>query len=102
MLVYIDDLIITDNNHSHINRFIESLSQCFSLKDLDDLSFYLGIEVFRTNNGLHLIQRRYIADLLHRTKMTDAKSVSTPMCPNTSLTLHSPNQFPHPCIPTRL
>ena len=87
MLVYVDDLIITGNSPSHTSRFFESLSQRFSLKDLDDLSFFLGIEVIRTKEGMHLNQSRYILDLLHRTKMAVCHSIKTPMCSNTTLTL---------------
>lgn len=87
MLVYVDDLIITDNSPSHTARFIDSLSQRFSLTDLDDLSFFLGIEVIRTKEGLHLNQSRYIADLLKRLNMSDYNSIKTPMCSNTTLTL---------------
>lgn len=89
MLVYVDDLIITGNSPSHTTRFIDSLSQRFSLKDLDDLSFFLGIEVIRTKEGLHLNQSRYIADLLKRLNMSDCNSIKTPMCSNTTLTLSS-------------
>ena len=53
MLVYVDDLILTGNSSSHLTKFIDSLSQRFSLKDLDDLSFFLGIEVQRTAKGMN-------------------------------------------------
>ena len=89
MLVYVDDLIVTGNSPSHVSKFIESLSQRFSLKDLDDLSFFLGIEVQQTVNGMHLTQTRYIADLLHTTKMEHCKPIATPMCSSTPLTLFS-------------
>ncbi|CAA7058112.1 unnamed protein product [Microthlaspi erraticum] len=89
MLVYVDDFIITGNSPQHTDRFIESLSTRFSLKDLDDISYFLGIEVHRTKEGLHLTQYKYISDLLQRTNMTDCKPIATPMCPNTPLTLFS-------------
>ncbi|CAA7042096.1 unnamed protein product [Microthlaspi erraticum] len=89
MLVYVDDIIITGNSPPHISRFIASLSQRFSLKDLGTLSYFLGIEVTRTQNGLHLFQHRYIADLLHKLNMTNAKAVTTPMEASLSLTLLS-------------
>ncbi|CAA7036575.1 unnamed protein product [Microthlaspi erraticum] len=89
MLVYVDDIIITGNSQPHISRFITSLSQRFSLKDLGDLSYFLGIEVKRTKAGLHLTQERYIADLLCKANMTNAKAVGTPMESNSTLTLLS-------------
>ena len=87
MLVYVDDIIITGNSQQHITRFIASLSHRFSLKDLGDLTYFLGIECTRTASGLHLTQERYIADLLHRTNMKNAKSVATPLCSTSNLTL---------------
>ncbi|KAL0754264.1 hypothetical protein Bca101_091932 [Brassica carinata] len=87
MLVYVDDIIITGNSSPHITRFIASLCHRFSLKDLSDLTYFLGIEVTRTSAGLHLTQRRYIADLLHTTKMTNANTVATPLCSTSQLTL---------------
>ncbi|XP_013634771.1 PREDICTED: uncharacterized mitochondrial protein AtMg00810-like [Brassica oleracea var. oleracea] len=89
MLVYVDDLIVTGNSSSHMSQFIASLSQRFSLKDLDDLSFFLGIEVMRSSKGMLLTQTRYIADFLHRTHMETCKPVATPMCATTPITLFS-------------
>lgn len=89
MLVYVDDIVITGNSPSHISRFIDSLSHRFSLKDLGHLSYFLGIEVKRTKDGLHLTQHRYIADLLHKTNMTNAKTVATPTEAKLSLTILS-------------
>ena len=89
MLVYVDDIIITGSSPQHIDRFINPLSQRFSIKDLGPLSYFLGIEVQRSSNGLHWSQHRYITDLLQRMQMSTTNSVSTPMCPNTTLSLTS-------------
>lgn len=62
-------------------RFISSLSQRFSIKDLGDLSYFLGIEVTRTSQGLHLMQHRYIVDLLNKTHMLNANPIATPCVP---------------------
>lgn len=51
------------------------------------MSYFLGVEVLSHPSGLLLSQRRYIDDLLARTKMTDAKPVATPMPTTPSLTL---------------
>jgi hypothetical protein len=47
------------------------------------LSFFLGIEAHRTSNSLHLCQTKYIADLLHRTRMISSKVARSP-CSSTS------------------
>jgi histone deacetylase 1/2 len=49
------------------------------VKDLGPLSFFLGIEVKPTDEGVVLGQKKYITDLLTRTNMLQAKTITTPM-----------------------
>lgn len=56
---------------------------------MGQLSYFLGVDVKPTTHGLFLSQRQYIIDLLRRANMLDAKPVTTPMDPNTPLTLGS-------------
>lgn len=84
------------NNVDQLNRFVLSFSQRFSLKDLGTLSYFLGIEATHSPKGLLLTQKRYIADLLHRTNMKNAKSVATPMCTPDQLTLNSGHKIDDP------
>ncbi|CAM8878063.1 unnamed protein product [Rhodiola kirilowii] len=79
VLVYVDDIVITGNSATHVQKFIALLGERFSLKDLGTLSYFLGVEVARTSLGLTLTQHKYINDLLRRVNMLDAKPVSTPM-----------------------
>ncbi|RVW39413.1 Retrovirus-related Pol polyprotein from transposon RE1 [Vitis vinifera] len=88
LLVYVDDIIITGTNTNIIQRYIDLLAQRFSIKDLGVLSYFLGIEVLTTPSSVLLTQRRYISDLLARTKMFGAKPIATPLVPNENLTLH--------------
>ncbi|KAL1224638.1 Retrovirus-related Pol polyprotein from transposon RE1 [Cardamine amara subsp. amara] len=88
-LFYVDDIIITGNDSAKVQEFIEVLSRRFSLKDLDELSYFLGVEATRSNAGLLLNQRKYITDLLHRTNMSSAKPASSPMVTTERLQLSS-------------
>ena len=87
LLVYVDDILITRNSKAAIIRILSLLAARFSVKHPEELNYFLGIEARRTNNGLHLSQRRYILDLLHQYKMEDANPVSTPMASAPKLTL---------------
>lgn len=51
----------------------------FSLKDMGDLNYFLRIEVDRSKKRIKLSQRKYINDLLVKTKMHGEKSYSKPM-----------------------
>ncbi|CAH9130543.1 unnamed protein product [Cuscuta epithymum] len=87
ILVYVDDLIITGNNHQLIQQFINDLHHTFALKDLGHLNYFLGVQVTRTSTGLTLSQQRYIHDILSRTNMLDSKCVATPADPSIHLNL---------------
>jgi len=65
IIVYVDDLVLTGNNIEEINHITATLHQQFKIKNLRDLTYFLGLEVARNNSGLHLNQRKYVLDLLH-------------------------------------
>ncbi|XP_074362603.1 uncharacterized protein LOC141702915 [Apium graveolens] len=73
-------------------QIIHALGSRFSLKDLGQLHFFLGIEVLPQNNGLILSQAKYIKDLLHDTNMHESNGVTTPMSSSIKLiiTPHEP------------
>ena len=83
LLVYVDEIIITGTNTNMTSWHKDSI------KDLGALSYFLDIEVLTTPSGVLLPQRRYIFDLLGRTKMSSAKPVATPLVTDGNLTLHS-------------
>ncbi|XP_033144322.1 uncharacterized protein LOC103859022 isoform X1 [Brassica rapa] len=89
LLVYVDDIVVTGNTVSGIERILNLLAERFSVKDAEDLNYFLGIEAHRTKTGLHLCQRKYILDLLHKYDMTNAKPVTTPMASSPKLQLNS-------------
>ena len=91
VLVYVDDILVTGNNNDAVSRVIAALGERFSLKDQGDVNYFLGIEVTRTSHGLHLMQRKYILDLLVKTNMFEAKPVATPMQTTPKLSLQSGN-----------
>lgn len=87
VLVYVDDIIVTGNNNVVVAQVLEAFAQRFSIKDPTDLNYFLGIEVTRSASGLHLMQRKYIIDLLVKNNMLDSKPVSTPLPSSLLLTL---------------
>jgi len=45
LLIYVNDLVLAGNSHDHCCKFKRYLQQCFKLKDLGPLKYFLGIEV---------------------------------------------------------
>ena len=80
-----DDLIVTVSQPSTIDTLLHHLQLDFAIKDLGNLNFFLGVEALPTTNGLLLSQKRYILDLLGKTKMLEAKPLSSPMASPTNL-----------------
>lgn len=89
MLVYVDDIVITGSNNSLIQDLIHRLNAQFSLKDLEELYYFLGLHVTRIGKSLHLNQSKYIQDLLVRSSMSDAKPLSSPMSSDRSSSFYS-------------
>ncbi|GKC79423.1 ribonuclease H-like domain-containing protein [Tanacetum coccineum] len=72
LLVYVDDIVITGNNVSEIDKFKVFLKSKFMIKYLRKLKYFLGIEVIDTN------QRKYVLDLLFEYGMLACKPAKTP------------------------
>ncbi|KAA3466803.1 hypothetical protein EPI10_001869 [Gossypium australe] len=64
---------------------IQSGSTLYVLVDVDDIIYFLRIEVTRFFGSLHLYQKKYIHDILDRCSLTNAKSVHTPMGSSSTL-----------------
>lgn len=89
LILYVDYIILTRPHTHAMNKFIQQLATRFAFKDLGSLSYFLGVEVIPTVQGLFLSQQKYIVDLLTRTSMIHAKSTPTPMVTDSTLTLRS-------------
>ncbi|GAU13081.1 hypothetical protein TSUD_173810 [Trifolium subterraneum] len=80
LLVYVDDIIITGSSSTLVQTLVQKLDSVFSLKQLGDLEYFLGIEVKQLpDKSLLLTQSKYIKDLLVKTNMVDCKPINTPM-----------------------
>ena len=52
LIVYVDDIIITDNGEGKLARLKRKLATKFEIKDLGELKYLLGMEVVRLRNGI--------------------------------------------------
>nr|GEV14321.1 ribonuclease H-like domain-containing protein [Tanacetum cinerariifolium] len=77
--VYVDDIIVTGNNVSEIEKFKDFPRTKFMIKDLGKLKCFLGIEVINTDKGICLNQRKYVLDLLTNSGMLACQPARTPM-----------------------
>lgn len=57
-----DDVIVTSSSALEVEKFIVQLSSVFPLKDLGDLSYFLGIEASRSDK-VSFLHRRNISPI---------------------------------------
>ncbi|KAL4023389.1 hypothetical protein IC575_017141 [Cucumis melo] len=86
LLLYVDDMIITGDNPHAISDLQCYLGKHFEMKDLGNLSYFLGLEISSSPSGYSLSQAKYASDLLSRSGITDSATFSTPLDPNVRLT----------------
>ncbi|GKV37454.1 hypothetical protein SLEP1_g45485 [Rubroshorea leprosula] len=86
LLIYVDDMIITQDDASGIDELKQFLSHKFEMKDLGSLSYFLGLKVTSSDDGYLLSQVKYASDLVSKASLTDSKIVSTPLELNVKLT----------------
>ncbi|CAL1362691.1 unnamed protein product [Linum trigynum] len=72
-------MVITGSDPTGIDQLKDGLKQAFSIKDLGNLSYFLGLEVSRNDQGILLSQKKYISDLLGEHNFENCHSVKTPM-----------------------
>lgn len=106
--VDVDNMMMVRSTKTVIQHFTDELSKYVSIKNLGDLHFLLGIEVTQDHNKctISFSQKAYIEKVLKRFNMTDAKSISTPLDPNTQLSIaqypSTPEEYADMCnIPYR-
>ena len=99
LLVYVDDVLIACNDKAEVDRFKVMLDDKFKLKDLDDLKYFLGLEVARLDKGIAICQRKYTLELLNDAGLLGCKYAKTPMDHNLRLSkfeveeLKDPNHY---------
>ncbi|KAM5580161.1 hypothetical protein ABKV19_009748 [Rosa sericea] len=89
LLIYVDDILLTGNNPSSINKLIHRLSSLFSMKDLGPIHYFLGIEATYHGSHLSLTQTKYVVDLLKHTNMHEVQPISSPATSGQKLSKHA-------------
>ena len=84
LVLYIDDILIIGNDIPMMQLVKIWLSSKFSMKNLNEASYILGIKIYRDRfkRMLGLSQSRYIDLILKRFSMDGSKKGFLPMSPD--------------------
>jgi hypothetical protein len=77
VVVYVDDLLITDNNNDLILRLKKQLADSFDMTNLGILDYFLRLQVLSLCDGFFISQCKYVMNLLTHFKMVDCKPCAT-------------------------
>ena len=96
ILVYVDDMTLVSDSLEELVLFKKQLQEQFSMKDLGELTHYLGMDVTRDRKArtITLTQSRYLQSILTKFGMEDCAPVATPLPEKHNLTA--------PAIPSSL
>lgn len=84
LLLYADDMIITEDDENEIAHLKDQLAVRFEMKNMDEAQRFLGLEVHKTD-GYFVSQKSYAESLLVQFGMENSTTVSTRMEPSLKL-----------------
>ena len=87
LLVYVDDfLLITSATSPNIVSSLKAeIAAFYTIKDLGQAEYFLGINLEHSANSIKLSQTAYIHKILDRFNMSECKAVISPMLPHDNL-----------------
>jgi hypothetical protein len=87
LVIYVDDILLIGNDVQILNSVKEYLNNNFSMKDMGEAAYVLGIKVYRDRSRclLALSQSTYLDKVLKRFKMENSKKGNLPIVKGMSL-----------------
>ena len=69
LIVYVDDIVLAGDDHAEIIQLNKRMGDEFEIKDLENMKYFLEMEVARSKEGIFVSHRKYTLDLLTETGM---------------------------------
>ncbi|KAA0051391.1 putative mitochondrial protein [Cucumis melo var. makuwa] len=80
LIVYVDDIVILSGDDIvEIIQMKKRMGNEFEIKDLENLKYFLGMEVARSKEGISVPQRKYTFGLLTQASMLEYRYADTPI-----------------------
>jgi hypothetical protein len=83
--VYADDIVFGGSSNSLVARFAEDMSREFEMSLMDELQFFLGLQIKQSKEGTFVHQAKYTKDIVRKFMIEDSKAMATPMSMTTTV-----------------
>ena len=80
-----NDIIFGGPSHELVAKFANLMSREYEMSMMGELTFFLGLQIKQTREGMFVHQGKYTKDVLKKFDMGKAKPLSTPMSTTTAL-----------------
>lgn len=78
VIVYVVNVLMVGNSLSTVEIVKQSIHDDFTIKDLGEIRFFLGIEVCCTSTGFMISQHNFLLDFLRDTGLSGSKPAKVP------------------------
>jgi hypothetical protein len=83
--IYIDDIIFGATLDSQAHEFAEEMKEEFEMSMIGELTYFLGMQVKQTSEGIFISQAKYAKDLVKRFGLDGKSHAHTPMSTNVKI-----------------
>ena len=80
MQIYVDDIIFGATQDSLCEEFVAAMKGEFEMSMMGELSFFLGLQVKQTKDGIFLCQSKYCKEILKKFELRVARKQAH-LCP---------------------
>nr|GEU46177.1 hypothetical protein [Tanacetum cinerariifolium] len=77
--VYIDDIIFGSTHPRYIQLFFDLMKSRFEMSMMEEMTFFLGLQVNQSPYGIFIKQSNYVLEILKKYGMESCDPVGTPM-----------------------
>ncbi|GJW91909.1 retrovirus-related pol polyprotein from transposon TNT 1-94 [Tanacetum coccineum] len=77
--IYVDDIIFGSTNPKLSKKFEKLMHNKFEMFMIEELKFFLGIQIHQSPCGIFINQAKYAQEILKKHGMTSCNSIGTPM-----------------------
>ncbi|GAA0154609.1 hypothetical protein LIER_12542 [Lithospermum erythrorhizon] len=74
-----DDILLAISSLEDIEEVKAYLPNKFTIKNIGEAKYFLGIQIARSEAGMYLTQTKYITDIIKDSKLQHCTAVATPL-----------------------